>query len=293
MTATARPKILCVDDEESLLHALDRVFKSQFDVLTTPSPRAALELLAANPDVAVVLSDYRMPEMNGLEFLREVRVRHPLMSRAVLSGQIDLHNVSDAINRADIHKFILKPWENEYLSLQMLEALQLHRTLRERDHYARLALTDPVTEVGNHRAFQDDLRRLIGVGSAPVALVIFDVDNFKSFNDQFGHPRGDQLLRRMAATLAECAAGRGLVARYGGEEFTVILPGHDVALARTFAEEVRGQFERDPINVTVSAGLAVYPGDAGVAADLIALADQALYRAKAAGRNRVFTCDQR
>ena len=293
MTPSARPKILCVDDEDGLLHALDRVFKARFEVLTTTSPVRALELLEIHPDVAIVLSDYRMPEMNGLELLREVRARHPQVSRAVLSGQIDLHNVSEAINRADIHKFILKPWENEYLTLQMLEALQMHRTLRERDHFQKLALTDSVTSVGNHRAFQEDLRRCLAEPDRPTALIIFDVDHFKSFNDQFGHPRGDQLLRRMAITLAERAQGLGHVARYGGEEFTVVLPDHDVARARTFAEAIRHSFEIDPVNVTISAGLAVCPVDAVLPTELIALADQALYRAKAAGRNRVFTCDQR
>ena len=155
-TDPARPKILCVDDEESLLHALKRVFKPRFEVITTTSPDEALDLLDRHPDVAVILSDYRMPGMNGLELLRAVRARHPLISRAVLSGQIDLHNVSEAINRADIHKFILKPWENDQLSVQMLEAVHLHHALRERAHFAN-AWPSPTRSprVGNHRAFQE------------------------------------------------------------------------------------------------------------------------------------------
>ena len=127
MTATeaqTRPKILCVDDEPSILQSLERLFKSDFQVLTAASAAQGFALLKDHNDCAVVLSDYRMPEMNGVEFLKEVRQIYPLTSRAILSGQIDLQQVSDAINRHDIHKFFLKPWENEYLMVQMIEALQ-------------------------------------------------------------------------------------------------------------------------------------------------------------------------
>ena len=126
------PKILCVDDEPSILQSLERLFKNRFSVLTCESASEALDILRAHPDCAVVLSDYRMPDLNGIELLRQVRIEHPLMSRAILSGQIDLAQVSDAINNQDIHKFFLKPWENEYLTLQMIEALHLHRTLSEK-----------------------------------------------------------------------------------------------------------------------------------------------------------------
>lgn len=287
MENPARPKLLCVDDEDSILHSLARLFKPTFDVLTAPGPHQALELLNEHRDCAVVLSDYVMPEMNGLDFLRRVRQSHPLTSRAVLSGQIDLPNVSAAINSADIHKFFLKPWENEYLTLQMLEALKLHQTLSERAHFERLALTDPVTSVGNHRYFQDQLKRALDQKPGALALVILDVDHFKRFNDQFGHPRGDQLLRKIAYELSSAAEGLGLVARYGGEEFTIILPDHGAKAARAFAEDARRRIEAMPERITLSAGLAIYPRAGRTPAQLIEAADQAMYRAKAEGRNRV------
>ncbi len=289
---------MCVDDEPSILQALDRLFKDTFEVMVSTSPIEALAELKNHLDCAVVLSDFRMPEMNGVEFLREVRAFMPYSSRAILSGQIDLAQISDAINHRDIHKFFLKPWENDYLRLQMMEALQTHRTLREKAHFERLAITDPVTQLTNHRFFQDQLRvelQRADVDETPLSLIIFDVDNFKGFNDRFGHPEGDRLLLRIASALEDFAIGKGFVSRYGGEEFTLILPGFSSAGALALGEAIREQFARtalagpssSPAYVTVSAGLSTFPDNALTASELIESADRALYQAKRQGRNQV------
>lgn len=291
-----KPKILCVDDEASILESLERLLKSQFEVLKSLSTSDALDVLDAHPDCAIVLSDYRMPNQNGVDFLREVRQLHPLTARAILSGQIDLKQVSEAINHGDIHKFFLKPWENEYLTVQMMEALQLHRTLSEKAHYEHLAITDPVTQVTNHRFFQDQLRRELHTHrNSQVALILFDVDQFKAFNDRFGHPEGDRLLYMIAKTLEKSVSEQGFVSRYGGEEFTLILPNMELKSAHALAEKLRQQIEQmsqpsltsSPTPVTVSAGLAIFPEHASTANLLIECADRALYQAKHHGRNQV------
>lgn len=294
------PKILCVDDEPSILQSLERLFKSQFQVLVGSSANEALALLKTHDDCAIVLSDYRMPGMNGVEFLGQVRQIYPLVARAILSGQIDLHHVSEAINNSDIHKFFLKPWENDYLTVQMMEALQMHRTLREKAHFEHLSVTDPVTQVTNHRFFQERLRRELHLREEPLALLILDVDHFKAFNDRFGHPEGDRLLFWAAKLLEGFANGRGFVSRYGGEEFTMILPGASLAAARDLAERVRAHFERTPFpglasspcHVTLSAGVAAFPDHGRTAAELIEAADKALYQAKRQGRNRTAIADR-
>lgn len=293
-----RPKLICVDDEPFIVQALDRLFKEHFEVITTISPIEAIELVKKNKDCAAVISDFRMPEMNGVDLLKQVRQIVPHAARAILSGQIDLHQISDAINHADIHKFIMKPWENEYLTVQILEAIQMHNTLREKAHYQQLAITDPVTQLTNHRFFQDQLRmELVRAQAATteLSLVLFDVDHFKNFNDRFGHPEGDRLLYKVATQLNSYAQGHGYASRYGGEEFTLILPGVGASAAMAIAEEIRRQFERTPITgpssspayITMSAGVACYPTHADQAADLIESADRALYQAKRQGRNQV------
>lgn len=294
-----KPKILCVDDEPFILEALERMFKGDFEVLTAASPVRGLELLRTNSECAVILSDYQMPDMNGVDFLRAARALAPLSARAILSGQIDLHQISAAINQADIHKFILKPWENNHLRVQMLEAVQIHQTLSERAHFELLSITDPVTELSNHRHFQtrwrEELARAANSTEGKAALVIFDVDNFKGFNDRFGHPEGDFLLRTVAMQLKRFASEDGLVARYGGEEFTLILPGRDADDAALMAETIRAAFERTPISgpmssrayITLSGGIASFPEHGTDPAELIEIADRALYQAKRQGRNQV------
>lgn len=295
---TPRPKILCVDDEPSILQSLERLLKTRFSVLTAGSPKDALNILKENGDCAIVLSDYRMPDMSGVDFLRQVRLLYPLASRAILSGQIDLQQVSDALNASDIHKFFLKPWENNYLLLQMEEALQMHRTLMEKAHFEQLSITDPVTQLTNHRYFQDQLRMRVEQSKTtgkPVSLAIFDVDHFKAFNDRFGHPEGDRLLFNVASQLKRLSADKGLVSRYGGEEFTIILPGLPDREAFAFCDDVRKHFEKNPFTgltsslayVTVSGGLASFPDHGAAASEIIDCADRALYQAKRQGRNQV------
>lgn len=298
------PKIICVDDEPSILQSLERLLKTRFQVFTAASAKEGLGLLKNHPDCAIVLSDFRMPDVTGVEFLRQVRVLYPKTSRAILSGQIDLQQVSDALNATDIHKFFLKPWENEYLILQMLEAVQLHHTLSEKAHFEFLSITDPITQLTNHRYFQDQLRVKIEQARSsgkPVALLIFDVDHFKAFNDRFGHPEGDRLLFAVASQLKKTVGDRGVVSRYGGEEFTTILPDTDQTEAMEIAEQIRALFENTPFTglssslsyVTLSGGLAVFPTSGKEAGELIECADRALYQAKRQGRNQVVAANGR
>ena len=155
-----------------------------------------------------------------------------------------------------------------------------------------LAATDRLTGAKNRAAFDDRLadeharaRRT----DRPLSLVLLDVDHFKLFNDTFGHPAGDAVLQAVAARLADTARGTDLVARYGGEEFAVVLPDTDYSGAMVLAERCRravaaAGWPHRP--VTVSVGVATLAADGGPA-DLVREADQALYRSKQAGRNRV------
>jgi two-component system NtrC family sensor kinase len=121
-------KILCVDDEPNVLRALRRLFmdEDQFEILTAESGAAGLEILSQEQDIAVVMSDYRMPEMNGVEFLRQVHEKCPKTMRIVLSGYADTASVVEAINVGHIYKFIPKPWNDDELRINVARAVETY-----------------------------------------------------------------------------------------------------------------------------------------------------------------------
>jgi diguanylate cyclase (GGDEF)-like protein len=154
------------------------------------------------------------------------------------------------------------------------------------------AARDPLTGVANRRGLEDvldALSRRSRAGGEGFAVVMVDVDRFKTINDTLGHQVGDDVLRQVAATLAGQLRRHELIARYGGEEFSVVLPDADTATAVAVAERLRRSLQEitDPITVTASFGVASVPADASDGLEATALADAALLRAKAAGRDRV------
>jgi len=161
------------------------------------------------------------------------------------------------------------------------------------------SLTDPLTSLANRKYFDSALEKNIAQSVAtgePVALLLIDIDHFKAFNDTFGHLTGDQVLRLVAIALKQNVKGQDIAARYGGEEFAIILPGTTLRSALTVADHVRRAVMTKELmkrstgehlgRVTVSIGVAVLQKDEA-AQSLIERADNCLYAAKRAGRNRV------
>ncbi len=163
----------------------------------------------------------------------------------------------------------------------------------------RLAELDGVTGVYNHRHFRTLLEQEVErarSGERPLALVMIDIDDFKRFNDTYGHQAGDEVLRHVAQTVARVLRRSDAVARYGGEEFVVVLADAAAPEALPVAETIRAEVEKTPLtlagmlrplHVTVSLGVASFPADARNGPDLVAAADRGLYQAKRAGKNRV------
>ena len=176
-----------------------------------------------------------------------------------------------------------------------LENVRLHRLV------ARQASTDGLTELANRREFEDSLANEISRAErfgGSLALILADLDNFKQVNDRFGHQAGDEVLRTFADILRETVRDIDVAARYGGEEFAILLPQTDIAGAERLAERLRGAVETRPtahaqgipVVVTSSFGVASFP-EAETAPGLFAAADEALYRAKRAGKNCVVCAD--
>ena len=159
------------------------------------------------------------------------------------------------------------------------------------------ASTDARTGLANSRAFDRALENALASRTAdePIAVLMLDLDHFKDFNDRHGHPSGDEALRSFAEVLRSCMRDGDLAARYGGEEFAVMLPRVDSAAAITIAERIRSRTESTIVSlapgitdrITVSIGVAAAPIQALERISLLRIADEALYAAKAGGRNRV------
>jgi diguanylate cyclase (GGDEF)-like protein len=176
-----------------------------------------------------------------------------------------------------------------------LENVRLHRLV------ARQASTDGLTELANRREFEDSLANEIsraGRFGGSLALILADLDNFKLVNDRFGHQVGDEVLKAFADILRETVRDIDVAARYGGEEFAVLLPQTDITGAERLAERLReavethplAQAQSQPVVVTASFGVAAFP-EAGTPTSLFGAADEALYRAKRAGKNCVVCAD--
>ena len=297
MNQVEKPKILCVDDEEEVLNSLERLLRHDFEVTTCNNPTQALELFEKSPNFAIVLSDYRMPELNGVELLTKIKQMNPTTVRAILSGQMDVNDIAKAINRAEIHRFILKPWDNEYLKLQMLEATQSHIRLEEKKKLEIQAITDPVTGLTNHRYFKDKLETLYQSAlenGSPLTVVMIDVDHFKSYNDRYGHPEGDRLLFNIGQRMLNYFAPPVTLSRYGGEEFAILVPGKEALEVKEDVEKLRIDLVENPFPgpydkvayITISIGVASYPDHKKSPKNLLEAADRALYQAKHQGRNQ-------
>jgi diguanylate cyclase (GGDEF)-like protein len=247
-----------------------------------PSFRALREATAQGEPYAGLLSFG-----DGVRFLRTVRGEvQRRADRLLLLAEYDI---------ADLERLAASVTHlNERLAEAQRELVRANRQLRrDKDEIRRLMLTDPLTGAANRRSFDERCRAELEAGGddARLGVVVADIDRFKSVNDTYGHAAGDTALVAFVAVMQQNTRDGDLVARLGGEEFCVLLPRNCIEEAMGVAERIRSAFHDTPIEgidgrLSASFGVACRrPGQD--LDDLLRLADQALYRAKADGRNRV------
>ena len=267
------------------------------EVNTADGGEAAWEAIQRDPSF-LVISDWIMPGMDGLELCRRIRERKgEHYTYFVLLTARD--NPRDRLEglRAGADDFLAKPAEPQELAVHLQIAgriLGVQAELeRQNGRLEALATTDELTGLNNRRRFFEALDCHFALASRqrlPLSLVMLDVDHFKAYNDEFGHSAGDDVLRGVAELLRDRTRGHDTAARYGGEEFVVLLPATGPIVARGMAERLRGAFERRAWPrrpITVSLGVATMTPRMRRAAELVDQADRALYHAKGGGRNRV------
>ena len=307
-------RILIVDDHEDNIELLRARLEARGYCIDTAMDGEQALARVANTAPDLILLDVMMPRIDGFEVVRRLKADKTLpFIPIILQTALDSteHKVEGLDAGAD--DYITKPinfaeLEARVKSMLRIKALQDALEERERElsevnsRLLKMAQTDSLTELDNRRYLEQRLDEMFEHSRRlrePVAVVLCDLDRFKSVNDTYGHQVGDVVLKELARILKKEAREIDRVGRYGGEEFMLLLPGTVLDAAVTFAERVRKaveahtfSFDGGTLQRTMSCGVAAWPHPRIADCDaLVKAADDALYVAKETGRNRVIRFD--
>jgi diguanylate cyclase (GGDEF)-like protein len=291
--------ILIVDDDLSIRNTMQEYINNAgFASQTASTAEEALELISINK-YAVVITDIRLPGMGGLELTKVIKKDNG-SDVIVVTGYSDDYSYEEAIN-IGASDFVIKPVRLEELLLRLRRVLKERQLGTERtrmmEKLQKLAITDGLTKLYNSRSFYTQLELEVDRFNRykhPLALLLLDIDNFKEYNDSYGHLEGDKVLVRFSQIIKTCLRANDSAYRYGGEEFTVILPETTGDEAKTVAQRIRASLEAEkykPVpgkvaRITISIGVTqCYPKEE--LSTFIRRADKAMYLSKENGRNRV------
>jgi diguanylate cyclase (GGDEF)-like protein len=297
-------KVLLAEDARFARHLLQETLVTWgYEVVLATDGQEAWNCLqeAASPSIALL--DWMMPGLDGLEVCRRVRqaAREPYTYIIVLTGRDRPQDVVEGL-AAGADDYLRKPFDGQELEARIRTGrriVELHAALIEaREALRAQATTDALTGLPNRRTILEALDREVerarrAEGSCAVAFA--DLDHFKQVNDAHGHAAGDAVLRQAASRMRAHLRPYDMLGRYGGEEFVAVLAGCDAEGARAAGERLRACVGATPIDangtlirVTCSIGVAAADIEAGWDRErLLAAADEALYNAKHAGRDRV------
>ncbi|GHS90105.1 hypothetical protein AGMMS49957_15050 [Synergistales bacterium] len=290
--------ILIADDESANLAVLSEILKNDYKVIVAKTGGAAIKRVADDkPDL--ILLDILMPDMSGFEVLKKLKESNESKNIPVIfiTGLSNPENEEKGL-KLGAADYITKPFNNAIVIARVGTHIQIVKQVRAIE---RLGMIDVLTDIPNRRFFEirigEEWRRSCRHGTY-LSMLMIDVDKFKNYNDTYGHPQGDLLLRFVGESLkAGLKRSSDIAARFGGEEFVVLLADTNREGALAVAENIRASIEAgvvpcaatgQPTSVTVSIGVnTVIPTTDMQIGDFINQADKNLYAAKAAGRNRV------
>jgi len=293
------PRILVVDDSATNRELLEVILEEEgFRAVVACNGQEALSLAATDPPDAILL-DVAMPEMDGFDVCRRLQQNLDTALTPVIfvtARADDTESVCHGL-ALGAHDYVTKPFDPDELVARVRAALRLKA---QNDRLRRMTLTDPLTGLGNRRAISGHIKSRLSRWrrrQEPFALLMADIDHFKRINDLHGHEAGDRVLKALSDLFLDVARTEDAVGRIGGEEFVIILDHAHRATALRAAERLRDRVARlrvpwdGGIEIAITLSLGVVSSDDLAAAvrerGVLRCADDALYRAKAEGRDRV------
>lgn len=316
--ATARKIVVAEDDPATRALLVRQLERSGYRVFGCDNGRSALNAVEREAP-GMVLADWGMPEMDGISLLKAVRELSnmnalPFIYFLLLTASSEKQHVIAGLE-AGADDYLTKPYDPQELLARLRAGeriLDLQTSLQTRQlelqrvnadmcrlnaRLKRLANTDGLTELFNRRYLFDRLVEMWAIYERhrrPLSCIVFDVDRFKRINDSFGHAAGDGVLRNIAEIARKAIRTSDVLARHGGEEFCVLCPETDARGAAAVAERIRASVQcfefqagSPPVRATISLGVAGARPTMQTFEELLAAADQMLYRAKDGGRNAV------
>ncbi|MBI4750184.1 MAG: diguanylate cyclase [Acidobacteria bacterium] len=308
-------KVLIVDDDPHILVVLVALFEryySQFEVFQSLDGPTALHIAHQRiPDL--IITDWEMPQMDGLELIRRLKADSATMDIPVMmcTGVMTTSTNLKTVLEAGAVDYIRKPIDATELEARVGTILKLAESYRiikvqnqkleaqkaaleaANTELVRLSTTDPLTGISNRRKFMVVVEEQMKVAEryqSPFTLVMLDIDHFKGINDQFGHDMGDRVLQHVAATIQSSLRTSDTIARWGGEEFMALLQRTRLPIGSEIAEKLREKLASTPVDqvglISASFGVTEYQGSETLAS-LTNRVDEFLYQAKRLGRNRV------
>jgi two-component system cell cycle response regulator len=296
-------RILVIDDRRASYERIGKALAGEHKVDIEVDPHEAL-FHAAEGDYDLLIVSLGFENFDGLRLCSQVRSLERTRNVPILVV-VEAEDNARLLRGLEIgvNDYLVRPIDkNEMLARVRTQIRKRRYGARLRDNVQlsmEMAITDPLTGLHNRRYMESHVTTLVEQALArgkPLALLVVDIDYFKAVNDVHGHDAGDDVLREFATRVKKSIRGIDLACRYGGEEFVIVMPETDMAVAAIVAERIRRRIAGEPfvirdgstaLDITISIGIAALSGVEDNAAAILKRADQALYRAKRDGRNRV------
>jgi len=286
--------ILIVEDSKTALLINMKLVKKCYpftEIITAKDGIEALEKIEKHPNIKLILTDYEMPNMNGIEFIKKVRQKYDIDDKTIIAlSSISEKDISSTLLKIGANDFLNKPFIEEELMCRIDNNIKNSILI---DEIKEMAFKDALTGLYNRRYFFDIAEKMFLTSKREekeISILMCDIDHFKKINDTYGHQTGDIIIKKVASILAQNIRKNDIAARYGGEEFVILLYDCPIKFANLIGEKIRKTIESLEIkenNTTIKFTISIGISNKGNSLeDIIKDADKMLYKAKET-RNKV------